>query len=233
MPLSGFDARHHRFGERVALDDTAAGQLFELRLCRGHQRRGPGERRTNGTEVDRLAPDLRVVEERDEERGHRAEERGFHGLNRFEQVVDVARVRDERHRRAADDRMTLHADARVHVEQGQRDQRDVVRRVFRRMQPQVQLHARRHETTMQADNGLGRPRRAPAHQHDGRIVWFRGATEVAHYRSGTGVPTCGLVRGRCVRLQTVLKPCVAGLEVDSMAVLLFLEQREERAKERR
>ncbi len=121
--------------------------------------------------------------------------------------------------------MALHADARIYVKQGQRDQRDIVRRVFRRMQPQVQLHARRHETTMRADNGLRQTRRATAHQHDGRIVWFGGATEVAPYR--------------CVRrpmrlgLQTVLKPGVAGLEIDPMAVFLFLEQREERAKKRR
>ena len=127
MPFEWIDdARHHRFGQRIPFDDSAAGQLFELCLRRGHQRSRTGEGRANGSEVDRLAPDLWMIEQRDEQRGHRTEECRPHALNRLEQVVDVARVRHERHGRPADDRMALHADAGVHVKERQRDQRNVL-----------------------------------------------------------------------------------------------------------
>ena len=74
---------------------------------------------------------------------------------------------------------------------------------------------------MRSDDGLRHAGRAAAHQHDGGIVGRRGrrATEVAPYR-------CGV-------LQAILKPLIARLELDAVAALLFLEQREQHAQQRR
>ena len=64
----------------------------------GHQRRRAREAELDRAEVDLARAHVRMIEERDVERRHAVEERRLHLLDRREQVVDVARVRDERER---------------------------------------------------------------------------------------------------------------------------------------
>ena len=73
-PFNRVDAqRHHRFGQRIAFDDAAAGQRFEARLGVGHQRRGAGEANADRFEIDLAASHVRMVEQRDIERRHAVE----------------------------------------------------------------------------------------------------------------------------------------------------------------
>ncbi len=94
------------------------------------------------------------------------------------------------------------------------------------MQPRGQLQAGGHETPMRSDDRLGHARRAATHQHDGWVVRLWSATEVAPGR-------CVVAPDRCAVLEAVLKPHVARLELDAMALLLFLDEREQHAKQRR
>ena len=75
------------------------------------------------------------------------------------------------------------------------------------------------ETAMRSDDGLRHACRAAAHQHDGGIV-------------GPGCAT-GVAPSRCVTAEAVLEPHITRLELDAMAALLFLEEGEQHAQERR
>ena len=91
-------------------------------------------------------------------------------LDGLQQIRNIPRIGDERHRRAADNRVTLHADAGVHMEQRQRDEGDILRRVRWRMQPRRELQAGCDQAPMQSNYRLWHAGRAAAHQHDGGIV---------------------------------------------------------------
>ena len=72
-------------------------------------------RRAGEADPDRLEIDLALlhvgmVEQRDVERRHAVEERRLDAPDRREQIGEVARIRHERDRAAADERQRLHAD---------------------------------------------------------------------------------------------------------------------------
>ena len=98
-PLHRVDAqRHHRFGQRIAFDDAAAGQRLEALLGVGQQRRGAGEADLDRLEVDLAALHVGMIQQRDVERRHAVEERRLDAADRGEQIGQVARIRHERER---------------------------------------------------------------------------------------------------------------------------------------
>ena len=188
---------------------------FELRFGCCHQWRGAGKARANRAEIDRLVLHLRVIQERDEEGGDSAEKRRPDTVDRLQQILDVARVWHERHRRAADEAVALDADARVHMKQRQRARAKCPR-------AHSSDDAARHSVVRQllqnsdaADDGLGRSGRASAHQHDGRIAGRGGSA--LRVRASTGC-------------QQILKPHVTWLDRHPVPALLLLEQREQHAQ---
>ena len=210
-------ARHHPFGERVALDDARAGRRLELLLGLGHQRRRAREAQLDRAQVHLAGAHVGVVEDRGVERRHAVEERRLDALDRREQVVDVARVRHQRQRVGADERHRLHAHVGVDVEERQR-QHDVVHpRLLGGLGPFVELQPRGHVVAVQADDALRRARRAAARQDHRAIV--------------------GPDRHRrplaAVRAQHRPHPRVARLRRDAVAVFLLLQQREQQPQRRR
>ena len=121
-PLDRVDAqRHHRFGQRIAFDDAAAGERLEALLGVRHAARAaPEKQMLDRLEVDLAALHVGVIEERDVQRRHAVEERRLDATDGREQIGQIARIRHERQRVAVDERERLHADVGVDVKQRQR-----------------------------------------------------------------------------------------------------------------
>src|SRR5687768_4551726 len=90
-----YTARHHSFGQRVALDNARTGGVLEapLRFC--HQCRGSAEAQLDTAQVGFATSDVRVVQNRGVKRWNAVEERGFYLTDCFQQIADVARIGDQ------------------------------------------------------------------------------------------------------------------------------------------
>ena len=167
-------------------------------------------------EVDLLRHDVRMIEQRAEERGHAAEERRLVARDRFDHVADVARVRDQRQRHRRDDGQRLRAGAAVGVKQRQRQHDAAVLAGDRFLQPRRELHARGDERAMIADHAFGCAGGAAGHEDHRRIVRLRAAQDVA-------VPVGAFP-------DEFVEPEVVMVQFDAMPFLLLFGHGEEEAQ---
>ena len=134
--------RHHRLGQRIALDNAAAGQRFEALLRLGQQGRSAGEADLDRLEVDLAPLHVGMIEQRVVQRRNAVEECRLHSANRGEQIGQIAWIGHQREGIAVDDRQALDADVRVDVEQRQRRADDVALGAMHRCGPRLDLDAR-------------------------------------------------------------------------------------------
>ena len=159
-----------------------------------------------------------MVQQGDVERRHAVEEGRLHAANRRDEVVQVARVRHERERAAADEPVPLHADVGVDMKQRQRHEQDIVGALHDRGVPGLTLHAGHHVGAVGAEHAFWRAGGAAAHQQHRRIG--RG-----HRRRRRTMPA--------VHEQQMGEIVIARFQHDAIAVLLLAEQREQHAQQRR
>ena len=170
-------ARHHALGERVALDNPAAGERLELFLGRLHQRHRARERDLDRGEVHLARADDGAVEHRLKQRGHAEHEGRACRLDGLQHVGQVARVRHQRQRAAAGQAEPEGADVGVHVKHRKRHQNDVRAGVELGFVPRVQLQPRVHIGLVLAHHALGRARRSAACQDHGVVVGAHGRAD--------------------------------------------------------
>ena len=139
---------------------------------------------------------------------------GAHLADRVDQVVDVARVGDDRHRPARDERRAQRHVA-VHVEHGHHQGDDIVPIGQRRAPVGVELHRRHQQRVVRAERRLGRAGGAAAEQENRRVVECQR----------NGRPGCSRMLAH-----QVAPPQIARLQVNAVALLFLLGQRKQQAQ---
>ena len=124
-------AGHHRFRERIAFEHHCPGLLLELTACLSQQCRCATDAEPDRSQIHFSRPNVGMIQHRVVQRGHAVEERGFHLLDRFQHIADIARIGHERQRVRSDERQRLHADVGVDVEERKRQHDDIGPRLLR------------------------------------------------------------------------------------------------------